>query len=269
MPKQTSAPRIMTAPTANSAIVRPETLPVVGSTQCFTPTTESPSIAATSTDVRPPCSSTWPAIMFEKPLGAVIAGPNGLAEASGALMPIGAGMPGGGRTAGGAACMGALGAGAVGSAGAGPLPGRDAAMAGAAGGGGAEAGIVIAIADGADGVAGRGVEAITSIGGADGAAALPASSSSDVPMESSMRVSPTTIVSPDCSLALLTFELLTKVPFVDPRSMMLTSLGPLTSMIACMRLTVSSSSLRWAEGTLPSLMTLSDSFSSRRNWSPL
>ena len=50
---------------------------------------------------------------------------------------------------------------------------------------------------------------------------------------------------------------------------MLTSPGPLTSMIACMRLTVSSSSFRWAEGTLPSLITERLSFSSRRNWSPL
>ena len=78
-----------------------------------------------------------------------------------------------------------------------------------------------------------------------------------------MRVSPTTIVSPDWSFALLTFWPLTKVPLVEPRSMMLTSPGPLTSMIACMRLTVSSSSLRCAEGTLPSLMTDRLSRSSR------
>src|SRR5262245_21827193 len=116
---------------------------------------------------------------------------------------------------------------------------------------------------------GRGVDAITSTGGAAAALTLVGSSSSVAPIASSIRVSPTTIVSPDCSLALLTFCPLTNVPLVEPRSMMLTSPGPLTSMIACMRLTVSSSSLRCAEGTLPSLITLSDSRSSRTSSSPL
>jgi len=121
------------------------------------------------------------------------------------------------------------------------------------GGGAALAGMVCAIAGGGAPTGGRGVDANTSAGAGAAPALTLVGSSSSAPIASSMRVSPTMIVSPDWSLALLTFWPLTKVPFVEPRSMMLTSPGPLTSMIACMRLTVSSSSLEVRRGHLAEL----------------
>ena len=168
-------------------------------------------------------------------------------------------MPGGGRSVGAVAGDGGVNAGAIcGAANAGGAASGDAII-GAGAGRGAGAGA---------GATGRGVEATMSC--CAGAWTLVFSStSSPTPIESSILVSPTTIVSPDWSLALLTFWPLTNVPFVDPRSMMLTSPGPLTSIIACMRDTVSSSSLRCADGTFPSLMTDRLSFSSRISWSPL
>src|SRR5262245_13812486 len=115
----------------------------------------------------------------------------------------------------------------MGAGGAAGIGANTGAGAGAAGRGGAAIGvgcdgIVAAIGDGA--AIGRGVDAITpaSAGGIAPWLTLVGSSSSPAPIASSIRVSPTTIVSPDWSLALLTFWPLTKVPFVDPRSMMLT-----------------------------------------------
>src|SRR5664279_943005 len=241
---------------ANSAHVVELTLPPLGSMQCFTPTTESPSIAATSTARAPPKSSASPAIEAVKPAAGAVA----VEYRAG---PVD--MPGGGRKtgawgAGGAiVCANGDGAGAIGGG---------ASGAGRAAGGAANADICGCA--GAD-TGGRGDDAtMSACGGACtrvGDSSI--SASPGWPIESSIFVSPTTIVSPDWSFALLTFWPLTNVPLVEPKSMMLTSPGPLTSMIACMRDTVSSSSFRWAEGTLPSLMTDRLSFSSRTNWSPL
>src|SRR5688572_6545490 len=165
-------------------------------------------------------------------------------------VPNGAGIPGGGRNA------GAAGAWAIG-AGADCMPNPAGELTGAAAGG-------------TIGAAGRGADAITSGAGAGAAATLVgASSSSASATDTSIRVSPTTIWSPDWSLALLTFWPLTKVPFVEPRSMMLMSPGPVTSMTACIRLTLSSSSRRCDDDSLPTLITGRLSRSSRRNWSPL
>src|SRR5262250_2751011 len=79
-------------PIANSAHVATVTLPLRGSMQCFTATTESPIIAATSTARAPPWSSIDSAIACWKPTGGAIGAPK-----------IGGppGSPGGGRTAGG------------------------------------------------------------------------------------------------------------------------------------------------------------------------
>ena len=146
--------------------------------QCFTPTTESPSIAATSTAFAPPTSST----------DAAIAAWN------------------------------------------------------AAGGGD-----IITSGDGAG--VGDGVRGSGGIGAAASATITAGSA-----IASSIRESPSVIVSPLCSFALLIFWPLTNVPRVEPRSMRLTS-GPVTSTIACMRLTDSSSIRRCADGTLPILIT--------------
>src|SRR3712207_1742102 len=102
-------------------------------------------------------------------------------------------MPGGGRTA-GEACAGAA------ANGDGPGGGANACGRGGAGGG---ACIVCAMGF-AVGTGGAGrVDAIMS--GAGAATLVGSSASSPEPIASSIRVSPTTIVSPDCSLALLTF----------------------------------------------------------------
>src|SRR5580765_2483975 len=118
-------------PIANSAHVVPVTLPPLGSMQCFTPTTESPSIAATSTARAPLKSSASPAIACAKPA----------TGADAAAVPYSAGppaMPGGGRIAGAAIGGGAAGAAIVcaycGAAGGGGAAGR------ACGGGGANDG---------------------------------------------------------------------------------------------------------------------------------
>src|ERR1043166_6512374 len=77
-------------PAMNSTHVAAVTLPLRGSMQCFTPTTESPIIAATSTARVPVWSSTDSASDCWKPIGGAIAVPS-----------IGPppGNPGGGRTA--------------------------------------------------------------------------------------------------------------------------------------------------------------------------
>src|SRR5687768_216988 len=117
--------------------------------------------------------------------------------------------PGGGRTAGadgdgdanaGLPVLEPIGAVGVNAAGGGVAGSGGRAAAAGAGGGAAAAGIV--------GTGGRGVEATTSLGVAvaeiAGVLTFVASSSS-APIASSIRVSPTTIVSPDWSFALLTF----------------------------------------------------------------
>ena len=62
-------------PTTNSAQVAGATLPLCGSMQCFTPTTESPIIAATSTARVPVWSSIDSASACWKPTGGAIAVP--------------------------------------------------------------------------------------------------------------------------------------------------------------------------------------------------
>lgn len=244
MPNEMNDTSSSTAPMPNAAHVAPVILPPRGFMQCFTDTTESPSIAATSTERAPPASSTWSAIGLNAgwALAANGDGPLGRMP-GGATIP---GIPGGGATDDAAklgAATAATGAGIVGAA----------------------------IGGGTDDGAGRGLDATTppcSCGCCWTRVGI-SSSSSAPPTATSMRMSPISTVSPDCSLALLTFCPLTNVPRVDPRSMMLTSAGPVTSMTACMRLTLSSSSRRCDEGTLPTLMTGRVSFSSRRNASPL
>jgi hypothetical protein len=88
------------------------------------------------------------------------------------------------------------------------------------------------------------------------------------PIAISRRVSPTTIESPVSSFALWIRAPFTNVPRVEPRSMIWTP-SPVTSTMACMRLTDSSSMRRCADGTLPTLMTFWASRSSRTSWSPL
>ena len=110
---------------------------------------------------------------------------------------------------------------------------------------------------------GGGTVAVTT--GVGAAAGTETSAGEACAIATSIVVSPTRMTSPLCSFALLIFVPFTKVPRVEPRSMMLTS-APITSMIACMRLTVSSASRRCADGTLPILMTVWPSFSSRTSW---
>src|SRR5690349_684310 len=89
------------APNPNSAYVLVVTLPPRGFITCFTWTTESPSIAATSTARAPPRSSIDSAMLAWNIAGDAVAVPNGGA------------MPGGGRNAGaGGAAAGAAGIGA-------------------------------------------------------------------------------------------------------------------------------------------------------------
>src|SRR5258706_15889821 len=77
-------------PIAKQAYVSGWTWPLFGSMQCFTPTTESPSIAATSTARAPPKSSASPAIADWKP-------PTGAAAEALYSAPADT-WPGGGRT---------------------------------------------------------------------------------------------------------------------------------------------------------------------------
>ena len=220
---------------ANSAHVVALTLPPLGSMQCFTPTTESPSIAATSTARAPPKSSASPAIAGWKPATGAVAVPYSARTARRR-------EPGGGRPARRIAeatgCGGHRGrrrelrAAAERGGRRGPLRRRGGAIAGRP-------------------APARGIGCHRRrLGGTRASTRrCPATARRGWTRSRLVRgffagadreldlVSPTTIVSPDWSLALLTFWPLTKVPFVEPRSMMLTSPGPLTSMIACIRLT--------------------------------
>ena len=83
------------------------------------------------------------------------------------------------------------------------------------------------------------------------------------------RQSPNMISSPGCSRALVIRSPLTIVPRVEPRSMRWMSSGPLTSMTACMRDTVSSSRRRWEDASFPTLITSWARTSSRTSSSPL
>src|SRR5205809_111421 len=111
-------------------------------------------------------------------------------------------MPGGGRTAGAAAGGGAYCCGGENCWGGENCCGAGGGEYCCGGGAGARGG-----ADGGlNPRAGAGLEAMMSwTAGACTLVCSPTSASSLAPIESSMRVSPTTIVSPDCSFALLTF----------------------------------------------------------------
>src|SRR5262245_39767487 len=131
-------------------------------------------------------------------------------------------------------------------------------------GGGTEA-ITVVTAGGRDG-GGGGEEAcsappLTSVGsssmvgaglGAVIDACMGAGDASAAPMLRTILVSPRTMVSPSCSVALLTFWPFTNVP-LEPRSMIETSPLGVVSITACMRLTASSSMRRCDDDSLPIL----------------
>jgi hypothetical protein len=120
-----------------------------------------------------------------------------------------------------------------------------------------------------------GTRVVVEIGAASAAAtslrdAIIVMSSSELmpPISTTTRVPPRTISSPFCSLHLLTFLPLTIVPDADPRSMMKISSGPVTSITACIRETLSSSIRRCDDGSLPTLMMSWASCSVRISSSP-
>jgi len=181
-------------PTTNRAMVPPEVLPVVGLVRCFTATTESDSIAATSMERVPVMS--------------------GLASVPNTGGSTGVTAGGDIRMVGGGGAGGA--AGSTGGAGIGRGGGEGTTGGGGCGDGGAVAWVFSSAS----------------------------SSTSASPTDRTILVSPSRMMSPSCKEALLTFLPLTMVPLVEPRSMMVISFCPTTSMTACMRLTDSSSSIR-------------------------
>jgi hypothetical protein len=263
-------------PPARTAQVASLTLPPRGSMQCVTPTTESPNIAATSTARAPTCG--WAGSR---------ANGTGLAAAT-VLAGLAIALGG----AADAACLGAVltatigacftaamnrfiggGAGSVRTDSSGPaslatgdplvtsdplatrdpLATTDSLVTTAPRATLDASGTTDPVGTTASG-APVPVPRRTAAGSAGGRAALRATCAAASPITSSIRVSPSMIESPDCSIALLIFLPLTNVPRVEPRSIKLTS-PPVTSTIACMRLTASSSIRRCAEGTLPILIT--------------
>jgi hypothetical protein len=295
-------------PAANSPQVSAVTLPLRGSMQCFTPITESPSIAATSTARAPPGSSADSASArwtrrgsrarssgsdgarcsiggggVGRALRMIITSPVACsAEAATVPASLGAG-PGRALPAiTSPAANGAVAATVPASLGPGPgraLPAITSPAANGAevattpgtrgegsGGGvavraaGAASRVMISPAASVGGPAGAAIGAARSIAAAPAIAAAMAS-----PIDSSMRVAPSSITSPDSSRALLIFLPLTNVPRAEPRSIRLTS-WPVISTIACIRLTASSSIRRWADGTLPILITPWVSVSCRISW---
>src|SRR5215468_842045 len=210
-----------TPPMAKSASVVGESLPTLGFVRCFTATTESVSIAATSMARRP-----WRSALASPPKCACSA--TAVAVTDGGVA-AGTAMRAGGGTL---------------TAGAGGGAGGRAAAGGGAGGSTGGAGV----GGGAAGAAALGGSA-TAVGSSSEAAA------SASPTERTILVSPRTRMSPSCSDALLIFLPLTIVPLVEPRSMMVISVAEVTSMTACMRLTESSSSRRrWEDESLPLLI---------------
>src|SRR5213078_4328897 len=255
------------APPATRPHVAGVTLPARGSRQCFTLTTESPSIAATSIARAAPGSSVDSARTCDSAAGRTAVS-SGRARAGAAAIADG-GLHSGSAGRGAASitplmvavcargtaaasdtvaaalprARDGIGGGAAGALDEDATDDRGEAAADAIGGGapaalgedatgdrGQAAGDAI-VGDAADAIDG-GAAARSFAGPADGSAVAAAASGTGAAsrIAISMRVSPTVMVSPVSSRALLIFLPLTNVPRVDPRSIRWTS-RPVTSTI--------------------------------------